>query len=60
MNVLEAICKYKTTIMKLIIALTTIASYIYILKRLFISGGRNQLLLTIDLYSLYNNSNIGL
>ncbi len=52
MKVLEAISNHKSTILRIIIALTTIASYIYILKRLFISGGRNQLLLTIDVYTL--------
>ena len=52
MKVLEAIEKYKSNIIKIMITFTTMTFYICILYRIVVSNNQNQLFLTLDLYSM--------
>ncbi len=59
MKFLVAVEKFKSNILKIVIVFATITLYFSLFERFFYSHNRNQLNLTIDIYSMYNYVNIG-
>ncbi len=52
MKFLVAVEKYKSNILKIVIVFATITLYFSLFERFFYSHNRNQLNLTIDIYSM--------